>query len=120
MLCKNSHGPQDESNAIANSVVHFFRPQLVSRAASEEEENDEEDEEDEESQVIKSSSYVDLAGWTKLRELLEGYFPSSASEAPVASSSCPTELKSAIKTQLQERHLQCLPGLMEKVCLTIM
>ena len=102
----SSKAHPDEREAIVNSILHFFRPQLTAIAVSNEEE--------EEDEVIKDRSYVDLVGWTKLRELLEGYFP-SCDPAPASNSSFPVELENAIKTKLKERHLQCLPRLMEKV-----
>lgn len=103
-------GPQDERDAIINSVLHFFGSQLTSRAANKEEV--------EEDRMIKGSSFVDLVGWTKLRELLEDFFPSYNTVAS-GGFSFPAELENVIKMQLKERHLQCLPGLMDKVFLYI-
>ena len=111
MGCKSTPcGPLEERKAIANSVWHFFRPQLTSSTVPKEE-----NEKREENQIMKDSSYMDLVGWTKLRIILEEYFPSCNDSMSSSNVFFPADLADAIKKQLQERHLQCLPRFMEKV-----
>lgn len=100
-----------ESRCVVMSILHFFAPQLTS---GEEDDDDDDDDGD----LTSGSAYFAHVGWNKLRELLNSFFPSSETEYSYSVDSCPVseELLEAIRAQLQERHLQCRPSLMEKVC----
>ena len=107
----SEQAPLQENEAIVQSIIHVLGSQLSHpKANDDEEEEEEEEEENEEQQDIKGNTYLDLAGWTKLMNLLDLNFSSD-----VLHSSFPADLSSAIKTQLKERHLQYLPEIVEKV-----
>ena len=95
---------------IVTSVLHFFAPQLSVGSS-----HSEEEEEEEEELCGGTRPHVNPIGWNKLRELLENFFPSCDLGCGPYMEDLPTELVEAIRTQLKERHLQCLPSLMEKV-----
>ena len=90
------------------SIIYFFSPQLtISRI-----------DEDTDTELRGGTAHTDLVGWNKLRELLRTFFPSYIMDSShLGERIClvPEELLDAIRTQLQERHLQLLPSLIEKV-----
>lgn len=96
-----------------DSILHFFAPQLAAGRSEEEEEEEEDDD-----CVDTTSQYAEDVGWKKFRELLRSFFPSYDTDYsnPAEISPVPAKLLEAIQTQLQERHLQTLPSLIEKVC----
>lgn len=99
-----------ESRCIVTSALNFFAPQLaVGRSSNEEEEEEEE--------LCGGHPHIDSTGWNKLRELLGNFFPSCDMDYSYPADACPVpaELVDAIQTQLQERHMQHIPSLMEKV-----
>lgn len=96
-----------ESKCIVKSILHFFATQLTTGLHSDEDED-----------MDEGNMSVDTTSWNKLKELLGSFFPScdiDYSYPDDDTSPVPNELLEAIKTQLQERHLQCLASLMEKV-----
>ena len=96
-----------ESKCIVKSILYFFATQLPTGIYSDEDED-----------MDEGKIRVDTTSWNKLKELLGSFFPScdiDYSYSEDDTSPVPNELLEAIKTQLQERHLQCLPSLMEKV-----
>lgn len=97
-----------ESKCIVKSILHFFATQLTTGLHNSDEDED----------MDEGHSRVDTTSWNMLKELLGGFFPSydiDYSYSKDDTSPVPSVLLEAIKTQLQERHLQFLPSLMEKV-----
>ena len=57
----------------------------------------------------------------KLQDLVQSYFPTThqvphGSDSPPRKDGIPAVLVEAVQSELSDRHLQCLPALMEKVC----
>ncbi len=100
---------QKESEGIVQSIIHTLGSQLARPSTNDNDDDDDEDLDELQQQDIRGDTYLDLAGWNKLMSALE-HFPSGSSNVAF-----PDNLLSAIKTQLKERHLQCLPGFLEKV-----
>lgn len=96
-----------ESGCVMNSLLHFFTPQLATQRSMDEDEDD----------CDFGSKCSDDVGWNKFKELLSSYFPSCDTDYSSSGDACtiPGELLEAVQTQLQERHLQKLPSLIEKV-----
>lgn len=60
----------------------------------------------------------------KLQDLVQSYFPAThqvphGSDSPPRKDGIPAVLLEAVQSELSDRHLQCLPALMEKVCAKI-
>lgn len=60
----------------------------------------------------------------KLQDLVQSYFPTThrvphGSDLPLRKDGIPAVLVEAVQSELSDRHLQCLPALMEKVCAKI-
>ena len=91
-----------------NSIVHFFAPQLD---ATQNTGNEDEDDLD------FGSKSVSNASWNKFRELLKSFFPFCDTDYNTSDgySLGQERLLKAVHTQLQERHLQQVPSLVEKV-----
>lgn len=90
-----------------NSLLHHFSPQLAAGQSADEDEED----------YDFGNKCCDDVGWNKFRELLSSCFPSCDTDysSPGDISMVDRELLEAIQMQLQERHLQKLPSLIEKV-----
>lgn len=105
-----SSGSDQEAKCVTAAVLHFFAPQLVVVATEEDEE---------ELEIPSKCAHVEVVGWSKLRELLETYFPASTDgeeeEETGAADGDIVVLIEAVKTELQERHLQCNAALLQNV-----
>ena len=99
-----------ESRCLVTSLLYFFAPQLVTGS------NIDENDDDGDLYGITGDS-TDAIAWNKLKELLGSYFPACDTDysRPEDTHPVPDQLLEAIHTQLQERHLQPLPSLIEKV-----
>ena len=109
-VTNSEDAPLQESEALVQAIILILGSQLAHPTSGEDEEDDDDLEEDQQ-QDFQGNTYLDIAGWNKLMNALDTHFPSEPSGPTF-----PEELLSAINTQLKERHLQCLPGLLEKVC----
>lgn len=96
-----------------NAILHHFSPQL---ATGRNMDGDDDDDDGDDCDFGNRPS-GNIIGWNKFRELLKSCFPSCDTDHSCSggTSSVPQELLDAIHTQLQERHLQKLQSLVEKV-----
>jgi len=109
VITDSEEPPLQESEALVQAIIDIVGSQLARPTSGDDEEDDDDLDEDEQ-QYIQGNTYLDVVGWDKLMNALEAHFPSAHLHTTF-----PEELLSAIKTQLKDRHLQCLPGLLEKV-----
>ncbi len=99
-----------ESEIIGAAILNHFSTQMATRN------NTSEEGEEDEGMLSEGGTYLAFVNWNKLKELVQSFFPSCNLSAAKSNTRVPKELLEAIKTQLKERHLQCLPSLLEKVC----